>query len=313
MPVKANTNKFLLSYVNQFLLFLKKERHYSALTISAYENDLTQFQSYLEHHLTEIISIHQITRLHIRSFLSYLFDQGFEPESINRKLACIRSFFRYWVNQGEIKISPAANVFSLKMQKKLPSTLSYQSIEKAIENIDAGTLFGLRNKVILELLYGTGIRLSELKNLNIKDIDFYNGLIKVRGKGEKERLVPLGSVAKQALTNYLERRYEFFKTIEDTNEQALILNKYGKRLSSKGIRRVVNKLLAPFSTTGKSNPHLLRHSFATHLLDEGADLTAVKELLGHKSLSTTQIYTRVTVERLKKVYRQAHPKSEMLK
>lgn len=310
--MKAGMEKSLLEYIEQFLIFIEKERHYSAHTISAYLTDLEQFRSFLQQTPGELPPPSQITKIHIRMYLSFLMQSGLDTKSINRKLACIRSFFRYLVNIGEMKTSPAVNIFSLKTQKKLPFTLSYPAIAEALDEIDTTTPLGARNKVILELLYGTGIRLRELMNLNIADINFYSGLIKIMGKGAKERLVPFGSFAKKALTNYLERRPELIGNSENSSRKALILNKDGNRLSAKGISRVVNKQLAPVSSNGKSNPHLLRHSFATHLLEEGADLTAVKELLGHKRLSTTQIYTRVTVERLKKVYKQAHPKSDNL-
>jgi len=303
----------LIQTIDQFSSFLQKERHYSALTLLAYQKDLLQFVTYLEKANEPVATWPGVTKLHIRGFLSHLVTLQMEPKTINRKLGSIRSFFRYLIRIGELKVSPAANIFSLKMRARLPQTLSSKSIIEVLDAIDAGNPLGSRNKLILELFYGTGIRLSELKNMNIADINFYTGLIKVRGKGSKERLVPLGTVARDTLKNYLERRHFFEAKPEEKPSDALILNKNGKRLSTKGISRVVNKLLTPIATHGKNNPHLLRHSFATHLLDEGADLTAVKELLGHKSLSTTQIYTRVTVERLKKIYRQAHPRSESYK
>lgn len=303
----------LLHYIDQFSDYIQKERHYSAHTLLAYQKDLLQFSTYLENSSADSVEPDKITKQHIRGFLSQLVSDRIAPKSINRKLASIRSFFRYLVRIGVLKVSPAANLYSLKMQKKLPQTLSYKSIAEVLNSIDDSTPSGARNKLILELLYGTGIRLSELKELDVSDINFYSGLIKVRGKGSKQRLVPLGSVARKTLKHYLERRHELTSKNEDKTSDALILNKHGKRLSAKGISRVVNKLLSPVSTHGKSNPHLLRHSFATHLLDEGADLTAVKELLGHQSLSTTQIYTRVTVERLKRIYRMAHPRSESFK
>jgi tyrosine recombinase XerC len=302
----------LLQYIDRFSDYIQKERHYSAHTLIAYQKDLLQFVTYLEDSAEAVSGLSDITKLHIRGFLSYLVTNKMQPNSINRKLGSIRSFFRYLIRIGELKVSPAANIYSLKMQNKLPQTLSSKSIIGVLDSVDDSTPLGARNKLILEFLYGTGIRLSELKALDVVDINFYTGLLKVRGKGSKERLVPLGSVARKTLQHYLERRDSLLNAEEKTTG-ALILNKHGKRLSAKGIRRVVNKLLSPIATHGKSNPHLLRHSFATHLLDEGADLTAVKELLGHKSLSTTQIYTRVTVERLKKIYRMAHPRSESYK
>jgi site-specific recombinase XerD len=301
----------LLKQIEAYLLHLKNERHYSGHTIIAYRNDLQQFYQYLQTLSPPVTTIDSLQKHSIRQYLSFLMSNHLTAKSINRKLACIRSLLKYLVKNGEIMISPAANLFSLKQAKKLPYTLDYEAIATALDLIDDSKILHLRNKLIVELLYGTGIRLGELWQLTLIDLNFYNGLIKVKGKGSKERLVPIGQVATTVLKQYLERRSELATHATGSLPPALLLNRYGKRLSMRSIRRVVNKLLAVVSTHGKTNPHLLRHSYATHLLEEGADLTAVKELLGHQSLSTTQIYTRVTVERLKKVYQQAHPRSKI--
>ncbi|MCI0512663.1 tyrosine-type recombinase/integrase [candidate division KSB1 bacterium] len=301
----------LLKQIEAYLLYLKNERHYSGYTIIAYRNDLEQFYQFLLTLSPPVTTITLLQKNKIRQYLSFLMSNHLTAKSINRKLASVRSLLKYLVKNGEITVSPAANLFSLKQAHKLPHTLDYEAIATALDLIDTSEILPLRNKVILELLYGTGIRLGELWQLTLIDIDFYSGLIKVKGKGSKERLVPLGQVAATILKQYLERRSELAPQATGSLPPALLLNRYGRRLSMRSIRRVVYKLLAVVSTHGKTNPHLLRHSFATHLLEEGADLTAVKELLGHQSLSTTQIYTRVTIERLKKVYQQAHPRSKI--
>jgi len=309
--VKKNEITAFEQVIEQFLQYLEKERHYSAHTVIAYQNDLENFRAYLEENHPEPVKLAQVDRIILRRYLSNLKDQNFTARSINRKLACLRSFFKYLIRRNLLKNSPAANLFSLKTKRNLPLTFNYEQIASVLDNLDETKLRNLRNKLILELFYGTGIRLSELNLIGIKDIDFYNSVIKIHGKGAKERLVPFGSVLNRLFKKYLERRKELLSVSQTSETDALILNKHGKRLSTRGISRVINKLLGPVTTTGKSNPHLLRHSFATHLLEEGADLSAVKDLLGHQRLSTTQIYTQVTVNRLKKVYRNAHPRDNL--
>lgn len=302
-------SKSLKHLIIQYLNHLRNERNYSERTLISYETDLIQFISFLEsqHKIVEASNFQKRT---FRAYLAYLADQGLKSTSINRKLACLRSFFKYLLKIGEIDRNPLVNLFSLKTEKKLPKTLSFGSISEALSMPDEDNPMELRDKTILELFYSTGMRLGELSKLNVSDINLYNNLIKVKGKGSKERLLPLGKIAGKTLKKYLERRSELLKSQNNKNSDALLLNKYGTRLSTKGIALVVDKWLSKITETGKTNPHILRHSFATHMLDEGANLMAVKELLGHASLSTTQIYTHVTVERLKKIYKQAHPRAD---
>jgi len=311
IKVKKNEITAFEQTIEQFLQYLENERHYSAYTVISYQNDLENFRTYLEETTSKPVNVAQVDRVILRRYLSNLKNQNFNARSINRKLACIRSFFKYLIRNNLLQNSPAANLFSLKTKRHLPLTFNYDQIASVLDNLDETKLKNLRNKLILELFYGTGIRLGELNLIGIKDIDFYNSVIKIHGKGAKERLVPFGSVLNRILKKYLERRNELLTVSQKSETDALILNKHGKRLSTRGISRIVNKLLGPVSTTGKSNPHLLRHSFATHLLEEGADLSAVKDLLGHQRLSTTQIYTQVTVNRLKQVYRKAHPRDNL--
>ncbi len=296
--------------LDKYLHYIKTERSYSSHTIESYGIDIQQFFRFLDEQFgLENITPSKISRQNLRSYLANLKRNKYEASSINRKIACLKSFFKFLFLHQHIKNNPATGLFSLKMEKKIPFTFNYEQIKDAISLISTDTPIGERDKTMFELFYGTGIRLSELSNLNQQNIDFVNGLIKVSGKGSKERLVPLGEFAKQSLENYLSRRNELLQKTVNKNNDALFLNKYGKRLSERGIQKRVARYLQMIASTG-AFPHSLRHSFATHLLDEGADLIAVKELLGHASLSSTQIYTHVSAERLKQIYKQAHPRAD---
>lgn len=306
-PDLQSQNKMWDQSLDKYLFYLKTERNYSSHTISAYASDLSQFYQYLvQNHK---LHLDQINKSELRSFLGYLKNEGYKANSINRKIACIRTFFKYLVKLGVIEKNPTATLFSLKTEKYLPPNLSYKTILSALELPDETTFIGARDKAILELFYGTGIRLGELGTLTLDNIDLVNALIRVKGKGSKERMVPLGRVASVFLKNYLEKRSHIVQHPAKDHKDVFI-NKIGQKLSYRGIQMRVKKYLMLVSRSGKLHPHVLRHSFATHLLDEGADLLAVKELLGHSNLSTTQIYTHVSAENLKKIYRQAHPRAE---
>jgi integrase/recombinase XerC len=296
--------------LDKFFHYLKTERTYSDYTLIAYGIDLKQFYLFLDQNFgLPNLSPTQITKQILRSYLGRLRKEQYSATSINRKIACLKSFFGHLYSQNLISVNPASSLFSLKTEKRIPKTLNYNNIKEALSLPDTNSPIGLRDQAMIELFYGTGIRLGELSNLKLNDIDFVSSLIKVKGKGGKERLVPLGEMAIRALKKYLEVRSEFLQKTIVKNVPAIFLNKHGKPLSRRGIQRRVAKYLQHVSLNG-TNPHILRHSFATHLLDEGADLIAVKELLGHASLSTTQIYTHVSTERLKKIYRQAHPRAD---
>ncbi len=297
------------SIVDQFLHSLRAERTYSDDTLISYGTDLRQFLSFIEQRFGFNLAPSQVTKQILRQFLAHLKEQNYQASSINRKIACLKSFFSYLYRHQIVSKNPASGIFSLKTAKKIPVTLNYQQIKQALALPDTETPIGCRDAAIIELFYGTGIRLRELANLKWNDLDFVNGLIRVAGKGNKERLVPLGELAKIALKNYLEVRAEFLKKNMSSTVTSLFLNKHGRPLSRRGIERRVKKYLQQVVATG-SYPHALRHSFATHLLDGGADLMAVKELLGHSSLAATQIYTHVSTERLKEVYRLAHPRAD---
>ena len=247
----------------------------------------------------------------MRKYIVYLKNCDFSVRSISRKISAIRSFFKFLSREGIAKTSPTINLITPKIDKKLPHFLYLQEVNKLIETPPRQTIFGIRDRAILELLYGTGMRVGELVNLNIHDIDLYEKTIRVFGKGSKERILPLGNPSIKALQEYLTDRHLFRKnvSINKNDQNALLLNRFGSRLSTRSIRRIIIKYMKIADLNKKISPHVLRHSFATHLLGGGADLRSVQELLGHESLSTTQIYTHITKERLKIIYKKSHPRT----
>lgn len=298
-------------HIKKYLLYLTFERNFSENTVRAYEIDLAQFDAFMEEQLaTDRIRPKDIDKLAVRHFLAWLQKEGLTKKSIARKLACIRSFLKYLCREGVIEFNPAAHLSTPKIEKTLPSFLDVVQASKAMELPNRSDIFGLRDAAILELLYSTGIRLTELIGLNISSIDPVGELVKVIGKGKKQRIVPVGRKALEALRAYLEKRHELLEQGRSKGTvEALFLNRSGGRLSARSVQKIVAKYLRLVSHVQQVSPHVLRHTFATHMLDAGADLKAVKELLGHVSLSTTQVYTHVTLDRLKKVYDQAHPRA----
>lgn len=293
-------------FLQQFVRHLSRERRLSEHTCLAYETDLDQFEDFLD---TRTKKIEDVDRNDVRAFLGYLNAQGFGRRSIARKLASLRTFFGYLCQVGHLQNNPALQVRPPKQDKALPVHLNVSEAQRTMEMPNPDSIFGVRDRAILELFYSTGVRLRELAGLTLGALDLDGGLVRVVGKGDKERLVPVGKPALQALKVYLARRVELFgdkMTKEDANK--VFLSRSGKALSPSGVQRRVERHIEA-ATGRKLSPHTLRHTFATHMLDAGADLNAVKELLGHASLSTTQVYTHVSVERLKKAYRQAHPRA----
>ncbi len=239
----------------------------------------------------------------MKNYLIYLSQKGFDPASIQRKLSTLRSFFKYLQRRVKVKANPASSLEAPKRKKRLPRALSWPQVKSLLEpSLYQKEKEGLRDRAILELLYNTGLRLAEISSLKRGDIDFQAGEIKVLGKGNKERIVPIGDNAAKILTGYLDSK--------NSKDDFIFSNKYGEKLGRRGIARVVKKYGAKVIEEKKFSPHVLRHSFATHLLDEGANLLAVKEMLGHEKLSTTQIYTHLSLNRLKEVYKKAHPRAE---
>ena len=291
---------------SDFLAYLNNERRYSKHTVSAYDNDLLQLADFCGLN-AEMDSAQMIGRKDIERFMGSLIRHGFSRKSVGRKLASVRAFYNYLVRTEQIENNPARTLTAPKAEKYLPGFFLEEELEKALVLLDTNTLLGLRDRAILELFYGTGIRRSELMDLNTGDLDLKSGTIRVLGKGGKERRIPLGPGLIKILEDYLSRRSELLGQAENP---AVFLNRQGNRLSPRGIQLIVFRSLKAVSEKQKISPHMLRHSFATHLLDRGADLRAVKELLGHASLSTTQVYTHLSIGHIKEVYKQAFPRSE---
>jgi integrase/recombinase XerC len=288
-------------YIKRFINYLNIEKDASVHTIKNYKIDLRDFTEF-----TNDEPVNKITHLTLRSWLAHLKNKGYKRSTIARKLASLRSFFKFTVREGYIKTNPVANLATPKQEKKLPTFLSVEEVVKLIEAPSKGDKNGLRDRAILETLYSTGIRVGELAGLDIKNVDFIGGIIKVKGKGKKERIIPIGEKAVKAIRNYLDNR----KASGRKQEQPLFLGTRGKRINTRSVRRIVDKYIKIVSKRKGISPHSLRHSFATHLLDRGADLRSVQELLGHANLSTTQIYTHISSERLKDVYKKSHPRAK---
>ncbi|KGP75042.1 recombinase XerC [Desulfosporosinus sp. Tol-M] len=277
----------------------------SVLTVAAYQTDLVQFFRFAAFELGqefETLTPDLIDVYIVRGFLGVLAEYGLTRKSMARKLAALRSFFKFLCRKEILQINPVQRVASPKLGRKLPNFLYLDQVERLLRAPECSDLLGARDQVIIELLYGSGLRVSELVGLDRENLDLEIGLIRVLGKGSKERVVPITNHAIQAIERYLGMRKDPFNI--------LLLNYQGTRLSARSVRRILDKLVAGISLEQHVNPHMLRHSFATHMLDGGADLRSVQELLGHTKLSSTQIYTHLTRERLKKVYAQAHPRAK---
>ncbi|MGC9365149.1 MAG: tyrosine recombinase XerC [Fidelibacterota bacterium] len=293
--------------IRRFIDYLKQERAYSVHTIEAYARDLQQFADFYTEYANQVpLDVRKINRIGVRHYLGMLAEAGLAMSSITRKLASLKAFFKYHVRVGTLNVNPVALVKSPKTDKKLPTVLSEEEIARLIDDMSGDDAFvPVRDRAILELFYSTGIRLSELLNLNYGDVNFNGLTIRVFGKGAKERIVPFGKKAAQALQQYLKvRRSEFGRV---NLEDALFISRRKRRMARPTVQKMVTRMLKSVSHQKHLSPHVLRHSFATHLLDRGADLNAVKDLLGHNSLSTTQLYTHIQIETMKEIYKQAHP------
>lgn len=289
--------------IRSYLDYLDAERNCSQNTIRAYEHDLHQFLSFLQSR--KITSFESVKRDLLRTYLRLLVEGGAGKRSVARKIASLRSFFKYLRRKQILRTNPSLVLVSPKPDRRLPVYLDEGAAERMMDLPDLGSDEGRKAAAVLELLYSTGIRVSELVGLNRRDIDFAHGTVRVRGKGRKERIVPLGAHASRAVRAYLQGR----KPREEAPEAPVFRARNGSRTYPVAITRLVRLYISQISEIEKKSPHVIRHSFATHMLNRGADLRAVKELLGHESLSTTQVYTHVSTERMKKVYRQSHPKA----
>lgn len=287
--------------IEQFCCYLETERNVSPHTVSAYRSDLAQFAAFLAGVMAPCRP-EQVDHLAIRRYLAQL-HKGHAKSSIGRKLSAIRALFRYLLREGRLAKNPAELVGTPKKEKRLPFHLNIDQVTALVAAPPAGGASALRDRAVLETLYSCGIRVSELTAMNVGELDLDRGLARVLGKGGKERVVPVGSFARQALAAYLEQRGA------PAPDAPLILNARGGRLTRRSIGRLVDAHMLLIATMRKVSPHTLRHTFATHLLEGGADLRAIQELLGHASLSTTQKYTHVSIDRLMEVYDKAHPKA----
>jgi integrase/recombinase XerC len=303
----------LEEYLQQFLQHLRYERNVSQHTLRNYSSDLEQFRD----HLFKIdkradVPVSDIDHLTIREWMAELHGDNKKKTSIARKLASLRTFFQFLVREGVLENNPAKLVATPRVERKLPNHLSMEDAVRFIETPDLNTDLGKRDRAILEFLYATGMRVGELVGLNLKDIDFREKLVRVTGKRKKQRILPFGEPSLQALMYYLnETRATFLNNCPpaERDEQAVFLNYQGTRITTRSVGRMVDKYIKLCADIHDISPHSMRHSFATHLLDSGADLRDIQELLGHARLSTTQIYTQVSMEKLIEVYDRAHPKA----
>ena len=306
-------------YIIPFLEYIGDQKNYSVYTQKNYEGDLRYFFAYLDRRTAkERAPVYASPVDTIRSYLTTLCDQQLKHTSVARKLASLRSFFKYLLKMGVVKENPFALISTPKKEKKLPRFLSEEQVSALLDTvIDKESqsqkkrlpVFVLRNKVLCELLYSAGIRVGELLGLNEEDIDIVSEIIKVKGKGKKERLCPMSTRVSVMLREYLQQARVYKRLFMRSDPLAVFINKYGQRLTSRSVERMLVRYSHLLGGAVKLTPHVLRHSFATHLLERGADLRSVQELLGHKNLSTTQVYTHITPERLKKIYDQAHPRA----
>ncbi|MDU0567176.1 tyrosine recombinase XerC [Staphylococcus haemolyticus] len=286
-----------------FLNMLKVERNFSAHTLKSYHDDLVQFNHFLEQ---ELINLRTFEYKDARNYLSYLYSQNLKRTTVSRKISTLRTFYEFWMTQDETIINPFVQLVHPKKENYLPQFFYEEEMEALFETVAKDTKKGLRDRVILELLYATGIRVSELVNIQLKDIDMSLPGVKVLGKGNKERFVPFGEFCRQSIEQYLRE----FKPIQHTKHSFLLVNMNGAPITERGVRYVLNDVVKRTAGVTEIHPHKLRHTFATHLFNQGADLRTVQSLLGHVNLSTTGRYTHVSNQQLRKVYLNAHPRAK---
>ncbi|HKN83625.1 MAG TPA: tyrosine recombinase XerC [Pyrinomonadaceae bacterium] len=298
--------------IEQFLEHLRYERNVSTHTLRNYSSDLEQFLQFLTAgEKRNAPDVSEIDHLTIREWMAELHSAQRSKRSIARKLAALRTFFQFLVREGMLEMNPAKLVSTPRLEKKLPKHLSIEDAIRFIESPDPETDLGKRDRAMLELMYATGVRVAELTTLNLADVDFRSQLIRVTGKRRKQRIVPFGDPAGEALRSYFKVRDKFLfnAPVSKRDGEALFLNYQGTRITTRSVGRMVDKYIRLCAGMHNISPHALRHSFATHLLDSGADLRDIQELLGHARLSTTQVYTHVSMEKLIEVYDKAHPKA----
>lgn len=290
--------------LDQFVTYLRAEKRYSAHTITSYRHDLNSFCNFLED-VYGLESPTEIEAFHIRSWLAQLVEISLSPRSVNRKISTLNSYFKYLMKLGLVQVNPAATINSLKQVKELPSIVEQDNLIIYINEMPKGSFSEFRNYLLLKLLYSTGMRRAELISLKERDVEHPNNEIKILGKGKKIRFIPIGEDLAKELSSYIQIKSSEF---QNKNEHLFVTDK-GEKLYPNFVYRTVKSFLRQITTKSKKSPHALRHSFASHLLNNGADLLAIKELLGHSSLQATQVYTHTNIEELKKIYKKSHPSS----
>lgn len=301
----------LYTHIDSFLIYMQVEKNCSQRTFDNYQRDLFHgldfFAAGLGKEDSEV-NPGDISHRFFRNYLGFLREKGYAKSTIARRLSAWRSFYRYLGREGVVDTDPLIKVRTPKGIKKLPRFLLLKYVTQLIESPDTSTPIGARDRAILEILYGTGIRISELVGLNRADVDIEEGFVRVLGKGSKERIVPMGHFSCESIEKYLTSGWPLLESAK-ADEQALFINRYGARLSARGIRKMIDKYSKLAGINKNIYPHMLRHSFATHMLDAGADLRSIQEMLGHVQLSTTQAYTHVTLDRLVNIYKKSHPRA----
>ena len=290
-------------YLNSFVEYLNYERHYSINTIMAYQDNVSKLLKFADSN--RISDIKNIDYNFIRKYINKLYDEGYSAKSISRHLSSFRSFFKYLLDNNIIKTNPMTLISNPKVEKKLPKYINYEDVEKLLNYPDINDDIGLRDALILELLYVTGIRVSELSNIKISSINKYDKTINIHGKGNKERVVLYGKRCDDLLNKYINIRHKFIKE----PSEYLLLSKRGKQINVREIRRIITNVSKDCGLDMTISPHTLRHTFATHMSNEGADLRSIQKLLGHENLSTTTIYTHLSNEKLRREYLDAHPRA----
>ena len=298
-------------YIKEFTNYLVAEKNASPHTLKSYIKDISQFKDFLKEsgHAGESSKIDSIDRLAIRSYLGFLYDKRFSASTMRRKLSTLSSFFRFLCREDYLQKNVVKSVPAPKMENKLPCFLSVDEMFRLIDLPDGEGFLVVRDRAMIEFFYSTGVRISELVSLKIEDIDRTAQVVKVLGKGGKERLLPFGKKCGEALDKYKKARSDKVISTKENSEH-LFLNHRGKGISTRGVRKIIGKYVTTGNFPGKVSPHSIRHSFATHLLEGGADLRSIQELLGHSSLSTTQKYTHLTIDKLVETYDQAHPRAK---
>ncbi|MDA0835323.1 MAG: tyrosine recombinase XerC [Planctomycetota bacterium] len=294
--------------IDAFLRYLRIERNSSPLTLKSYSEDLSSLLAFFEDRKLPVPSPETVDVHTLREYVAYLHACQYSRTTIARRMACLRSFFRYLNREGICTHNPAKVLRTPKQGRKLPNFLTNEQMNSLLENPVADDAAGARDKAMIEAMYSAGLRVAELVALNLEDWDRDTDMLRIRGKGKKERIAPLGKYAVRALNDYLAERKPD-PTAPATEQQAIFLNRFGRRLTTRSVGRMMEKHRRHAGLTSETTPHTLRHTFATHLLDGGADLRSVQELLGHKSLTTTQIYTHVSTKRIRDTYENAHPHS----